>query len=280
MTIGLALGLSLISAAALNWGWVAQHDAANRVASLSLRAPLRSLRALFTSRGWVTGLLVGIGGWAAYVAALALAPLSLVQSVSAGGVALLAVFAHRKRRLARAQWWTVAAATIGLALLAVSLAGGSTAARAPGMPALVACIAALVAAAALSARVSLGAAAGILYGAGDVVTKCATFGGRWVLLVVLVLLLHGLASVALQLGFQRSTALASAGVSTLLTNALPIAAGVILFHERLPHGAFGELRVAGFVIVVAAAAALAGGLDVRLARAARPRARPALHRAP
>ena len=68
---------------------------------------------------------------------------------------------------------------------------------------------------------------------------------------------HGLAFVCLQLGFQRGSALATAGVATLLTNALPIAAGIALFHERLPGGALGGLRALAFAAVVVGAAALA-----------------------
>src|SRR5437764_88984 len=52
-------------------------------------------------------------------------------------------------------------------------------------------------------------------------------------------------------------ALATAGVATLLTNAVPIAAGIVLFHERLPGGALGAVRVLAFAAVVAGAAALA-----------------------
>ena len=68
---------------------------------------------------------------------------------------------------------------------------------------------------------------------------------------------HGLAFVALQLAFQRGAALATAGVASLLTNALPIAAGVALFHESLPGGALGVLRGLAFACVVAGAALLA-----------------------
>jgi hypothetical protein len=75
--------------------------------------------------------------------------------------------------------------------------------------------------------------------------------------VPVVLAFHGLAFVVLQLGFQRGGALATAGVATLFTNALPIAAGTTIFHEPLPAGALGAARVAAFAAVVAGAAALA-----------------------
>src|SRR5207253_10820400 len=87
---GLALVLALGSALALNWGWLEQHGAARRLPELALQRPLASLKALFRDRSWVVGFSVGIGGWALYVAALTLAPLSLVQGTSAGGIAVLA----------------------------------------------------------------------------------------------------------------------------------------------------------------------------------------------
>jgi hypothetical protein len=77
------------------------------------------------------------------------------------------------------------------------------------------------------------------------------------LFVPLVLAAHGTAFAVLQVGFQRGSPLATAGTSTLLTNALPIAAGVVLFDERLPDGTLGLLRVGAFASVVVAAALLA-----------------------
>ena len=108
-----------------------------------------------------------------------------------------------------------------------------------------------------AAGAPLGIAAGSLYAAGDVATKAATFGGGRLLLVPVVLLLHGAAFVALQLGFQRGGALATAGTATLLTNALPIAAGLLVFSEHLPGGALGVLRLFAFACVVAGAGTLA-----------------------
>src|SRR5437870_7555703 len=89
------LALALASAGALNWGYFAQHRAAGRLPRLSLRRPIHSLVVLFVDRRWLVGFLAGIGGWVLYVAALALAPLSLVQATSAGGIGLLALLAWR-----------------------------------------------------------------------------------------------------------------------------------------------------------------------------------------
>lgn len=61
---------------------------------------------------------------------------------------------------------------------------------------------------------------------------------------------------ALKLAFQRGGALATARLSTLVNNALPIMAGIVVFQERLPAGPFGR-RTAGLVMVVWGAALLA-----------------------
>ena len=259
MSLAGGLVLALLSAFALNWGWLEQHGAAQAMPPLSVRRPLWSLRLLFADRSWLVGFVIGLAGWAFYVAALALAPLSLVQATSAGGIGILAALAHRRGHAA--QWPAVGVAVLGLVLLGVSLAGGTPTSTTVAVAGLVAWLAgSAVLAVLLGARGSgaaLGLAAGTLYAAGDVATKAAVHGGVWLLVVPVVLAAHGAAFVALQLGFQRGTPLATAGTSTLLTNALPIAAGIVLFHERLPGGALGAVRVIAFACVVVAAAMLA-----------------------
>jgi drug/metabolite transporter (DMT)-like permease len=271
LTIGLAL--ALLSTTALNWGWVVQHQAAGGLPPLSLRAPFRSLRTLFRDLRWLTGFATGVGGWALYVAALAFAPLSLVQALSAGGVALLAAFARaRGVRLSGIQLAGVALAVAGLLLLAVSLGGGTRGTQGLPLGGIVAWLTASAAAAALVAAVPgrrlasgarFGIVAGVLYGAGDVATKGAVHGGLGIVLVPMVLVSHGGAFAGLQAGFQRGTAVATAGLASLLTSALPIAAGIIVFHEHLPGGAFGGLRAVAFACVIVAAGLLARHDDGR-----------------
>jgi hypothetical protein len=261
---GMGLLLALASTAALNWGFFTQHGAAEAMPPLSARRPISSLRLLASSRRWLAGFLVGLSGWALYIAALKLAPLSLVQAVSAGGLGLLALLQWRSSGRV-VEWRAVVVAVGGLVLLAVSLAAGTTAGTAPKAGSIVlwlAVLAVLAAAAAASARLgvpaaaALGAAAGILYATGDVATKEAVVTAG-VLLVPVVLAAHGLAFVSLQLGFQRGGVLVTVGLATLLTNALPIAAGTALFHESLPAGAAGGLRIAAFALVTLGAAMLA-----------------------
>src|SRR2546421_5960692 len=84
----IALLLALASTTLTNVAYLREHDAAAALPALSLRRPLHSAEALLTDRSWLVGFALESGGFALYVAALALAPLTLVQSVSAGGVGL------------------------------------------------------------------------------------------------------------------------------------------------------------------------------------------------
>jgi hypothetical protein len=267
---GAGLCLALGSAGCLNWGFLRQHGSVAALPPLSVRTPISSLRSLFADRRWLAGFAVGLAGWALYVAALRLAPLSLVQAISAGGIGLLALLVERSTpvRLSRREWSGVAAAVVGLVLLGLSLTGGSPAGghASPGVVALwlggsivAAGLFAGPAASRLAGGAGFGVAAGTLYAAGDVATKAAVAGGAAVLFAVAVLACHGLAFVVLQLGFQRGGALATAGVSTVAMNALPIAAGTLLFAEALPGGGSGALRMLAFSAVVGGAALLARG---------------------
>jgi hypothetical protein len=272
------LGLALVSAACLNWSFLRQHDTVSALPALSVRRPILSLRMLFANPRWLVGFTVGLAGWALYVTALRLAPLSLVQAVSAGGIGLLALLVERTTatRLSRREWTGVAAAVAGLVLLGLSLAGGVQtsgdhhAAGAVGLWVVGSLAAAVLLVGPVAPRLACGAglglAAGTLYAAGDVATKAAVVGTATLLFTAAVLACHGLAFALLQFGFQRGSALATAGVSTLAMNALPIAAGTLLLGEVIPDGGQGAVRVLAFACVVLGAALLARGDTERGAR--------------
>jgi len=264
MKLAAGVLLAVLSACALNWGFFVQHGVAASLPPLSVRHPLRSLRALFGSARWLLGYVVGIAGWGLYIVALSLAPLSIVQAASGGGIGVLAflVFRARGETPSRRERAGVGAAIGGLVLLGVSLIHHSSSPHTVAAfgPALWIGIAlGVVAALAFGLRsgAALGAAAGILYASGDFATKAA-FANRYHLEFVAVLLLcHGLGFIALQRGFQLGGALQTAGLSTMLTNSLPIAAGIAVFHEGMPSGVLGVTRGLAFALVLFAAMALA-----------------------
>jgi len=256
--------LAVASACALNWGFFVQHGVAASLPPLSVRRPLRSLRALFTSGRWLLGYAVGIGGWGLYIVALSLAPLSIVQAASGGGIGVLGflVFRARRERPSRREGVGVAAAMAGLALLGVSLIHQSSSPH--PVPALGAALwigLSLIAVGALMFGVRSGAAfgagAGLLYASGDIATKAAFASAHHLEFIVALLACHGLGFVALQRGFQLGDALQTAGLSTMLTNSVPIAAGIAIFHDGMPVGVLGIVRGAAFGLVLFAAVVLA-----------------------
>jgi hypothetical protein len=267
MSLAFGLVLALLSAAALSCGVYLQHSASSSLPTLTLRHPLRSLSSLFTSRQWLAGFVTGLGGLALYILALSFAPLSLVQATLAGGLGLLAVLVrHGGVSLSRLDWVAVAASVGGLLLLGLSLSAGAAGAASAGWTGplvwalgsmLLAGLAAIPGAAVLRPGAGLAVAAGLLYSAGNVATKAAVDGtGPQFLFWGLLLVCHGFAFVCLQLSFQRGTALATAGVSALLTNLTSILAGLIVFSEQVP-GIAAVLRGLGFAGTVLGATLLA-----------------------
>jgi hypothetical protein len=263
-----ALALTLVSAVAINWGYLIEHRAASGLPPLSARRPLQTVLLLLGSRRWLRGFLLETGGFVLYVVALALAPLALVQSVAAGGIGILALLVARVSGtpLLRRERIGVAIAITGLVLLAISLAGGSPEGSAGTWYAiglwLAASVAAAVAAITVGARplpggAGFGLAAGILFSAGDIATKEVVSGGDHLLLGPAIVGFYAAGTMVLQSGFQHGRPLTTAGIATMATNAIPIAAAMTLFREPLPDGALGLVRVLAFASVVVGAVWLA-----------------------
>ncbi|HLH66049.1 MAG TPA: hypothetical protein VKV27_10125 [Solirubrobacteraceae bacterium] len=262
------LVLALASTSLVNLAYVREQSAVRRLPALSLRRPLALLRLLAGSRPWLVAFAMEGAGFGLYVAALALAPLALVQSVAAGGLAILALASARvaRRRLRRRELAGSVIGVAGLALLAVSLSGGSAPDGRGSTAAIVLWLGATAIAAALvliASRATLrrgvadGVAGGLMFSVGDICTKLATEGGARVAFAVGLIGGYVAGSSLLQVGYQREAALTVAGIGTLLTNLVPIAAGTLLLGERVPSGTLGILRVVAFATVIAGAVLLA-----------------------
>jgi hypothetical protein len=266
--IAIALLLALAATTLTNLAYLREHDAAAALPALSLRRPLHSAGALLNDHSWLAGFALESGGFALYVVALALAPLTLVQSVSAGGIGILAFVSARmrRRRLDRHEFAGVIVSMLGLLALALSLAGGSGEGNGGSTSGIVLWLAATAAAAvvalALGRRfgalaVAEGMAGGLFFSIGDISVKVATQGGARAAFAIGVIAGYALGTGFLQLGYQKGGALTVAGLATLLTNALPIAAGTVVLGEPVPSGVYGGVRIVAFAAVTLGAILLA-----------------------
>jgi hypothetical protein len=264
--VAAGLILSFVSALAVNWAYSREHDAANTLPPLSARRPLESARKLVGSGPWLVGFAAETGGWLVYLAALRLAPLALVQTVGASGIAVLAVIetGGHPSRLRRHEQVAAAAAVAGLALVALSLVGSTPVDHAPqpieAVLWLGACAGAALLVAVVRTRVShaaaLGASAGLLFAAGDISAKLVVFGDGWLIVLVPLVVAYALGSIELQAAFQHGDALSAAGLATLATNAVPIAAGIVLLRQTRPSGAQGVVELVAFGLLVLSATLL------------------------
>jgi hypothetical protein len=262
------LVLAFVSAVVINLAYLREHEAAAALPALSLRHPLRSVRLLVGDRAWLFGFAMESVGFLIYVVALALAPLSLVQSISAGGIGVLAFASARlqRRRLASVEIVGVLLSVLGLVALAVSLVGGKTKEGGGdigpillwlGATATLAVVLVVVGRRHWGAAVANGIAGGLFFSIGDISTKLVTQGGVRVGFGVLMLVGYFLGTALLQIGYQAGGALTVAGLATLVTNALPIAAGTVVLDEPVPSGWYGVVRLLAFAAVVTGAVLLA-----------------------
>jgi hypothetical protein len=271
--VWIGLCLALVSALAVNWAYTKEHEAAAAMPPLTPRRPFRSLGLLLGNRGWLIGFGTETAGWLVYVAALWLAPLSLVQAVSASGIAVLALFSVHGHpgRLALHERLAVGIALLGLLMLSLSLVGSTPSSHEPHAVAVAVWLGASAGAAAalivvrirLSRAAALGLAAGLLFADGDISAKLVSSGGIWLLALLSLVACYATGTSVLQSAFQHGSALTAAGIATLVTNAIPIAAGFVLFQEALPPGVRGVLQIAAFASIVTSAALLGSSAVTR-----------------
>ena len=197
MTLPVGILLALGCALATNVGFLYKHRGVCAAPAVDIRRPLRTAISLWRSRWFALGMAVAIGGWLFHVGALAMAPLSTVQAVLAGGIVLLAITAERMFgvRVGRRQWIGLALTALGLALLGLTLPAIHGAHSKFSLPGMIAFEGALVAAGTvlimgrqLGAPAEhhgymLGAAAGILFGVSDIAIKAisGTIGSAGIL---------------------------------------------------------------------------------------------------
>jgi drug/metabolite transporter (DMT)-like permease len=277
MTINLGIFLALLCALSTNLGFLYKHRGANRAAAVDWRHPGRSTVALFRSKWFAIGMAVAVGAWVLHVAAMALAPLSLVQAVISGGLVCLTVLAERffGFSVGKRQWLGVGFTALGLSTLAVTLphsGGPHSSYSTPGMicfeSGLLLAGTVLVLFPKFGAPrehhgAFLGASAGILFGVSDVAIKALTGGigqdgivggllSPWLLTAVLASVIAFFASAR---GLQTGEAVPVITVTSAAATMTSIAGGIVVFGDPMPSDPLGLVATSiAFLLVIAASA--------------------------
>jgi drug/metabolite transporter (DMT)-like permease len=276
MTLHLGILLAFLCAVASNLGFFFKHRGACACAKVEIRHPLRSAKALWSSRWFAIGMVVGGGGWALHVAAISLAPLSVVQVVLSGGVVLIAVMADRMFgfTVGRRQWWGLAMTAVGLVLLAITMPSPDGSHSTFSSAAMIAFEAGLLGVGGLLILgpragapaehhgVMLAAASGILFGVCNVAVKALSgiaghegllgLASPWLLVAACA---SAAAFYASARSLQDGNAVEVIAITGTAANIAGIAGGIIVFGDPMPGTALGVvLQGLAFVLVVVASA--------------------------
>ncbi len=275
MTPFLGIAFALICALTTNVGFLFKHRGACAAPPVNMRRPLRTAKALYSSKLFAIGMLIASGAWVFHVLAMAFAPLSVVQAVLAGGVVLLAIMAERSfgLEISRRQWLGIGLTAAGLLLLGLSLPAVHGAHSHFSVPGMIAFEAGLLVAGTLlimAPRIGapvrhhgfmLGAASGILFGVSDVAIKAISgmVGSHGLLgLVSPWTVVTVVASVAAfyssAKGLQDGDAVPVIAVTGTAANVSGIVGGIIVFGDPLSaHPLMMLVEFFAFALVLIAA---------------------------
>jgi drug/metabolite transporter (DMT)-like permease len=289
------LALALLSTTSYNSGLIVEKQALGQLPAISGRRIVSTVISLLSSPRWLAGFTLMLIGLGFQVLALMLAPVTLVQPLIAGGVAIVLVLSRLvlREQLGRTEYACVAVMALSVILLAASASGASAEVghhvntvmmAAVAIPS---CLAGLLAgASALRAGarrhrrpligISYGFATGMLYGVAALAIKALSgvllqrHGAAAIVVALLsspYLYVMGACSalgmLLFQTALQRCRISIVAPVSNVLGSIYFIVVGTWIFHERLPSDP-GQLalRIGGILITCL--------VVVQLSRQARP----------
>jgi hypothetical protein len=277
MTLDLGILLALACAFVANLGFFYKYRGANEVPKVQVLHPLRSARALYSSKWFALGMLTATASWGLHVAALALAPMSVIQVSLAAGVVFIAVMADRLFgfQVGRRQWLGLMLTAAGLVLLGLTLPAMHGAHSHFSDAAMISFEAGLFGLGGLLLMgprmggpvehhgVMLGAAAGILFGVSDTAIKALTgitgahgllglLLSPWLAVAVLASIVAFYASAR---ALQDGEAVPVIAVTGTAANIAGIAGGIVVFGDPMAGSPLGvTLQAFAFVLVIVAAA--------------------------
>jgi drug/metabolite transporter (DMT)-like permease len=294
-SVEVGIALALVAAVMANLASLLKHRGCQQVPPVQIREPLRSARRLARSPWFAAGWGIAAAAWLMHVAALAMAPISLVQAVLAGGAVTLAVLSQRLfgDAVERRQWLALGLGGSGLALLALTLPSidGSHSQFAPaaiaafegglGLLALGLAWGRRLTPTDASGGVHLAVLAGILFAFAGVAIKALTGEADLSLLVLApwlatIFVCGVMAQYSAVAALQRGGAVETIGLMGLVASSAQILSGVIVFGDPLATGSLGiGLQATAFALVCGSALLLPASQAGEARRAQALIARPA-----
>jgi drug/metabolite transporter (DMT)-like permease len=277
MTMDFGILLALLCAFVANLGFFFKYKGANTVPKVDVRHPLHSARQLYSSKWFTLGMIIATASWGLHVAALALAPMSVIQVSLAAGVVFIAVMAERLFgvRVGRRQWLGLSLTAAGLVLLGITLPAMHGAHSHFSQAAMISFEAGLFGIGGLLLMgprmggptehhgIMLGAAARVLIGVSDTSIKALTgitgahgLSGLvlspWLAVAVLASVVAFYASAR---ALQDGDAVPVIAVTGTAANIAGIAGGILVFGDPVAASPAGVvLQALAFVLVIVAAA--------------------------
>ncbi len=287
MSLNLGIMLALTCAVATQLGFLYKHKGANDAPTVNIRHPFRTAVQLYSCKWFAIGMGIAAVAWMFHVAALAFAPLSVVQAVLSTGVVILAVMAERifGFKVGFRQWIGVAMTALGLLLLVITLPATHGAHSAYSLVGMIAFEGAMLAIGAVLIGgkhlgmpdhhhgIMLGAAAGVLFGVSDIAIKALTgadglggvLGSPW---LAVTLMASCIAFYASARGMQEGEAVPVIAATSTAANVSCILGGIIVFGDPMPTDAVGiSVQIFAFILVVAAALVTPPRLEAAAANA-------------
>jgi drug/metabolite transporter (DMT)-like permease len=276
MTLDLGILLALACAFVANLGFFYKHRGANSVPKIDVRHPLSAARSLYSSKWFTIGMITATISWGLHVAALALAPMSVIQVALAAGVVFIAVMADKLFgfEVGRRQWTGLLLMAAGLAVLGITAPAMHGAHSQFSVAAMIAFEAGLFG---LGGLLIMGprmggraehhgvmlAAAGILFGVSDTAIKALTgitgahgimglLLSPWLAVAILASIVAFYASAR---GLQDGDAVPVIAVTGTAANIAGITGGILVFGDPMAGSPLGiTLQAVAFVAVIVAAA--------------------------
>ncbi|PKQ28353.1 MAG: hypothetical protein CVT63_03315 [Candidatus Anoxymicrobium japonicum] len=281
MKVAIGALLALAGTVLINYSNFLQKRQLASLPLIGKTSVIKTIRAFFGCRPWLSAQGMQIGGTWLHNIAIAFAPLSIVQPINASGICLLVVLAitRLKEKASIVDWLGIGSIVVGVLMLGVTLVRSHDTTNGY-RPVILWFFIILMAGVALSTLVAsfirtderassfLGIGVGCLVGLTAIFTKMAwtDIGNQWAEFKVagfayssffwMAIIITLIAMVFFQTALQRGSAIVVIPLVTGFSNLIPIIIGLIAFREPFPQGTLMVFLRLGSILLIIGGAVL------------------------